>query len=271
MYAYIKKNAKGFYFRESKFVVDWYRADLFGPSYYEDESDLPMKEVPGRYCFPVRGLELCEGYAQVEIVEEKDTYAFFTGSMFKYSMANDESIVKYLERNELFDTTLTFRYNGMKGSYVVVRNRYRKFVLAGDAIGHVVEMLEDFGSEYDNAAEVKEISAKDFISNYYLGTSMEELKKNFVPFGFDVVSSKSIKFISALFDEAIEYGIIGLREALGVHFVEFYELGLLDNKDNFSAEEIKQILIEASSINVAANEVITSKIRKGKLSLAMSR
>ena len=271
MYAFLKKNDKGFYFRESKFVVDWYHADLFGPNYYEDENDLPMKEVPGRYCFPVRGQKLCEGYAQVEIVADKGNYCFFTGTMVRYSIPNDASIVKYLERNELFDAALTFRRNGMKGSYIVVHSRYRKFVLTGDATGNAVEVADDYGSLFDEAAEVKVVPAKDFISNYYLGTSMEELKKNFVPFGFDVVSSKSIKFISALFDEAIEYGIIGLREALGVHFVELYELGLLDNKDNFSAEEIKQILVEASSINAAANEAIVSKIRKGKLSLAMPR
>lgn len=268
MFAYIMKNSKGFFFRETKFVPDWYRMDLFQ---CYDEDCLPMKQVAGRYCFPVYGQELCEGYAQVEIVADKGNYCFFTGTMVQYSVPSDESIVEYLERNELFDATLTFRRNGLKGSYVVVRNRFRKFVLSGDAENRVVEMLDDFGSEFDKATEIQEISAKDFISNYYLGSSIEELKRGFVPFGFDVVSSKSIKFINALFDEAIEYGIIGLREALGVHFVEFYEVGLLDNKDNFSVEEIKQIFTDASRINTAANEAITSKIRKGKLSLAMSR
>lgn len=269
MFVYIKRNSKGFFFREKKFVPDWYRMEWF-PSNYDDY-EMPMKEVAGRYCFPVRGQELCEGYANIEIVADKGNYCFFTGAMVQYSIPSDDNIVKYLERNEMFDATLTFRRNSLKGDYVIVNNRFRKFVLSGDASANVVEMPDDFGSTFDKATEVDEISAKDFISNYYLGASIDELKKDFIPFNFDVVSSKSIKFINALFDEAIDYGIIGLREALGVHFVELYELGLLDNKDNFSMEEIKQIFADASKINSAANEAITSKVRKGKLSLAISR
>lgn len=269
MFAFLRKNEKGYFFRETKYVVDWYRADLFGPRYYESEDDLPMKEVPGRFCFAVRGQDLCEGYAEVEIVEDRGTYCFFKGKMIQYIMPSDEELVKYLQDKDILNGTMEFRKNGLKGSYIILKDR--RSVLYAGTNGKVYEIQEDFGSKFDKATEVYEISVRDFLAQKYWGDSLESLKKKFVPFQFDTVGNESIKFVNELFDEAIEYGIVTLRSAFGVNFVRFHEIALMDARDSFSREEIEQIFADASRLNIAANEAVASKIRKGKVSLVMSR
>lgn len=224
----------------------------------------------GKVFFPDRVCagKLCTGPVIIQSVKDKGNYGFFTGEMVQYKAPTDEQMAEYVIQNDLYDFKVRFM-SGLFGSYVHifgVPGAIDCFVQAADGN---VEKNYDM-TEYGEAASycTEAIQGVDLVCQGFQGCDFEEFYGRFVLFDFGAYrASHSIKFISKLFDEAIKYRFISLKTTNNVDFVEVDKKQLMYALDQFSREEMAEIIAKVNEINNKANEAIRSKVRSGKVRL----
>lgn len=91
----------------------------------------------GKLCFPTKDCApfLCEGFAEIEVVAEKDSFAFFTGRMLQYAMPSDAALCDYIIQNHLEDATFVRKTGSLRGDYIqVIGNREPYLLVSNEAI-----------------------------------------------------------------------------------------------------------------------------------------
>lgn len=220
---------------------------------------------PGKIFFPDRkcGNSLCEGPVIITSVHDKGNYGFFTGEMVQYEAPSDEQVSEHVIKNSLYDRKLRFM-KGKLGSYVEVDGG-NCFVAANSGCEFNYDVY-DYGEAVSKCTE--EILGVDLVCQGFQGCNFEEFYNRFVKFEFQSFHATwCIKFISKLFDEAIKYRFIALKTTNNVDFVEVDKGQLMYALDQFSREEMAEIIAKVTEINTKANETIKSKMRSGKVRL----
>lgn len=88
----------------------------------------------GKLCFPTKECVpfLCEGFAEIEVVTEKDSYAFFTGRMLQYAMPSDAALCDYIINNHLEDAAFIRKTGSLRGDYIQVIGNGEPYLLVSD-------------------------------------------------------------------------------------------------------------------------------------------
>lgn len=228
----------------------------------------------GKIFFPDRQCAdtLCEGPVCIKTVADKGNYGFFVGEMVQYKAPSDEQVSEYIIQNNLYESKVHFM-KGKFGTYVsipslsAISGSYLDCLVLGPN-GNVEKSCDM--TEYGEAASkcTEEILGVDLVCQGYQGCDFQEFYNRFVKFEFDPFGATwSTKFISKLFDEAMRCRFIALKTIHNVDFVEVSKARLMEALDQFSREEMAEIIAKVNEINTKANEALKSKVRSGKLRL----
>lgn len=219
----------------------------------------------GKLYFPDKSCKdnLCPGPAVITEVIERTNFGFFKGYMRQYAAPTEKSIAGYIVSKCMYDRSVRF-CNNKFGYFVLVD----EICLVADKEGSAI-VASIRPDAYDpNYNVTKTVSGADIVCQLYHGCPFKELVGKFGKFEFEgYKSSVSSKFISHLFDEAVNCGFISLKSMNNVDFVEIYREGLEEALNQFSADEMREISEKCAEINAKANEAIRAKIRSGKIRL----
>lgn len=228
----------------------------------------------GKIFFPDRACaeHLCEGPVMIHSVKDKGNYGFFSGEMVQFKAPSDAQVSEYIIKNSLYESKVRFM-EGKFGTYANIYNSSNTLFSCRDYLvlrpDGCVEKNYDM-AEYGEVASkcTEEILGVDLVCQGYQGCNFEDFYNRFVRFGFDAYGAIwSTRFISKLFDEAIKCGFIAIKSTNHVDFVEVSKARLMEALDQFSQEEMAEIIAKVNEINNKANEDIQNKIRSGKLRL----
>lgn len=228
----------------------------------------------GKVFFPDRRCadNLCEGPVIVKSVIDKGNYGFFVGEMVQYRAPSDEQVSQYIIENSLYGSKVRFM-EGKFGTHVNIPDlsdtsfSYLNCLVLGPN-GNVEKNCDmtDYGEAASKCTE--EILGMDLVCQGYQGCNFADLYGQFARFSFKPhQSSWSTKFISKLFDDAIKCRFISLNTTNNVDFVEVDKEQLMYSLDQFSREEMAEIIAKVNEINTKANEAVAAKVRSGKLHL----
>lgn len=207
-----------------------------------------------------------EGLFVVTSVKDKGSYGFVSGYMKQCKAPSTKQVVSYIIENSMYDNHVSFCKSNV-GDFAIINGRY--FVQEDGEMVHssLLVHLDDKFVVID-----KVTTGADLVCEVYQDCTYREFKDRFVRFGFSVPQSvHSSRFISDLFDEAEDCGFVSLRSAYNVDFVDVVDNKLPDVLDQFSKDEVREIVDIVNKINKNANSVITGKIKSGKIPMLTRR
>jgi len=222
--------------------------------------------------FPDRGCKdkLCAGMVRVTKVNDRGNYGFITGEMIKYSSPEEGALADWLIEQGCTSIAITLRFveNPKWGSAVMLTTTGGKSGswAAVDKNGKLATY--DILDEYDHEGDIirEECDARDFICTGYAGKSFGELC-SIVPYVeavYRMSYTKSIKYISDAFDEAVDCGVIDFRR-YGRLDVCVMEPDWMCKAAQLLQQDLIPVLEEAKRINEEAIERLTNMKRKGKI------
>lgn len=235
-------------------------------------------DIPGKIFFPDRSCaaELCEGPCVITEIKDKGNYGFFKGHMYQFKAPTDEALDNYLrEHNYLADYIL--RYMKSKfGEYISVIMKPASWsygyidmqqclVLTND--NKVEEYNYGVFSTDETAIITKEISIADYLCEGYHGCTFNDLMNKFITPIFQVKAAHSNKFVSHLFDDAVDANFLQPLQFGNIFFVDISRENLICSLMDFSREEMDELIQTVNKINTTANEAIKGKIKRGQISI----
>lgn len=207
-----------------------------------------------------------KGLFVVTSVKDKGSYGFVSGYMKQYKAPSMEQVVSYIIEHSVYDKPVSFCKSNV-GDFAIINGRC--FVQEGSDMAHSSLLVFLDGNP---VVTDKTTTGADLVCEVYQGCTYKEFKGRFVRFGFSVPQSvHSNRFISDLFDEAEDCGFVSLRSVYNVDFVDVVDEKLPDALDQFSKDEVKEIVDIVNKINKNANSVITGKIKSGKIPMLTRR
>lgn len=235
----------------------------------------------GKVYFPDRSCvnQLREGPVLITEVKDMGSYGFFKGRMRKFSFPTDDDLDKWIEN--------FYAHGGREGNFRFVEGSLGSYVLTPlDAVlmrdenGAFVNNFfhSDFGCE---GTVTKTISFEDYLCEGYHDCKFDELAQKFEAFSLkNYLENRMIdyfyvyqsnKFISELFDDAVNSGFLLPRSYDGVFFVLLDRSALAKSLTSYSREEMKELIKTVNEINRKAEEAIKSKIKNGKIKISEPR
>jgi hypothetical protein len=131
----------------------------------------------GKLCFPTKECApfLCEGFAEIEVVVDKDNFAFFTGRMLQYAMPSDAALCDYIIKNHLEDATFIRKTGSLRGDYIQVIGNREPYLLVGD------QTIEIHGvtDVADKATVGESVLGRDIICRFRHGCDFDTFAENF--------------------------------------------------------------------------------------------
>lgn len=207
-----------------------------------------------------------EGLFVVTSVKDKGSYGFVSGYMKQYKAPSTEQVVSYIIENSMYDNHVSFCKSNV-GDFAIINGRY--FVQEDGEMVHssLLVHLDDKLVITDKAT-----TGADLVCEVYQNCTYKEFRDRFVRFGFHVPQSMhSNRFISDLFDEAEDCGFVSLRSIYNVDFVDVVDEKLPEALNQFSKDEVKEIVDIVNKINKNANSAIAGKIKSGKIPMLTRR
>ena len=235
----------------------------------------------GKIFFPDRSCaaELCEGPVVITEIKDKGNYGFFIGHMQKFNTPSDNALDDYIRDVENYYGGFRF-VSGTFGNYIIVTGPVEEYgpkkgtrpatdtILVASPDGKAQNENAMIIANDNTAKIIREISIADFLCEGYHGCKFDELVAKFTPFKFDSYDAVySDKYISDLFDDAVDAHIIEPKTIHGTFYAKISTHHLLRHLTDFSEEEIKTLIDEVNKINQTANETIMGKVKRGKLRL----
>lgn len=233
----------------------------------EDERGAGKIFMPDRSCAD----KLHQGIVKITRLIDKGTYGFFVGEMIKQETPSDEQVIDYICSEGKYADDYQFCESEV-GGYVTLKNRdycYSRTVLVNDQDLGFCESLDLYFLTTEDSHKVNRVvNGVDLVCNHFHGCKYNDLYSRFVQYDFDIFygAYESTRYVSDLFDDAVD-SFLSLRVSCGVEFVVVNGSRLINSLHLFSKEEIDEIIEEVNKINTAANQLMTSKIKKGKVRL----
>lgn len=236
--------------------------------------------IPGKIFFPDRSCtaELCEGPCVITEIKDKGNYGFFKGHMQQYKSPSDEALDDYLRDHDgLCDSFMRYM-KGKFGEYISLIARpwgqsggyidWQKYLVQTDN-EKVEEHTYGVFTDDTTATITKEISVADFLCEGYHGCSFDELMGKFVSPAFQIHNAThSNKFVSHLFDDAVDAKFLRPMQSGNIFFVEIDKSNLIRSLMDFSREEMSELIQTVNGINKTANEAIKGKIKRGQIRIS---
>lgn len=234
---------------------------------------------PGKIFFPDRSCtaELCEGPCVIAEIKDKGNYGFFKGHMQQFKAPTDEALDDYLrEHNCLYDYIIRYM-KGKFGNYIYLIMKpsgwshgyidTQKYLVQTED-GKIEEHNYGVFSTDKTATITKEISVADYLCKGYHGCSFDNLMNKFVTPVFQVSgATQSNKFVSHLFDDAVDAKFLQPMQASNIFFVNISRENLIRSLMDFSREEMSELIRTVNKINQEANTAIKGKIKRGQISI----
>lgn len=130
----------------------------------------------GKLCFPTKDCApfLCEGFAEIEVVAEKDSFAFFTGRMLQYAMPSDAALCDYIIQNHLEDATFVRKTGSLRGDYIQVIGNKEPYLLVDDVIE-----VHSCVNAVDKATVGESILGRDIVCRFKHGCDFATFAEKF--------------------------------------------------------------------------------------------
>lgn len=131
----------------------------------------------GKLCFPTKDCApfLCEGYAEIEVVAEKDNFAFFTGRMLQYAMPSDAALCDYILEHRLENATFVRKTDSLRGDYIQVIGNGESYLL----VGEMPAEIHRFVDVADKATTGESLLGCDIICRFKHGCDFATFAKKF--------------------------------------------------------------------------------------------
>lgn len=233
----------------------------------DDERGSGKIFMPDRSCAD----RLHQGIVRITRLIDKGTYGFFVGEMINQETPSDEQVVDYICRTGKYDDDYQFCESEV-GGYVTFKDKdfsFSEIVLVNDQDLGFCESHDLFLLTTSDSHKVKRVvNGVDLVCNHFHGCKYNDLYSRFVQYDFDIFygAYESSRYVSDLFDDALD-SFLSMRVSYGVEFIVVNRRRLIKNLHLFSKEEIDKIIEEVNKINTSANQLMTSKIKKGKVRL----
>lgn len=228
---------------------------------------------PGKLAFPDKSClsDLCEGPCIITEIRDKENYCFFKGHMEQFFAPMDEHMDPYIESHNLYDCKLKYMRSKF-GEYIIVVNvnKTNTTVLMLDSDGDVVEKPAGHFDFDKTATCTREISVADYICEGYHDCKFSELVAKFVKPAFHPAYAqytKSTRYISDLFDDAVHHGFLLPRMFQNVFYIQLDECELLRHLTDYNRQEMAELIAVVNKTNQDANAAIRSKVKHGKIRL----
>lgn len=218
----------------------------------------------GKVCFPTKSCApyLCEGHAEIDVVSEKETFAFFTGRMVQYSQPSDAALLRYIIEKGLEDAVFVRKVGSLRGDYIKVVVGQQPYLLVGEGLVAVHEFVD----VQDKGVEKERFSGRDFICQMKHGcdfaTFADNLRKAVQPYNF---GSQYQRFrIEYEFDERLTKYVqervcdvlVHTHRKTVVHSVDMrtkFDSQVLQIAVNHSPEELAEFISIVNQVNAEAN------------------
>lgn len=227
--------------------------------------------IDGKFFFPDRRCKnvLAPGYAVITKITDKGTYGFFEAEMKKYPRFTINGIRCIVNNDNLYrhPDILQYYKDTCIGDAIVCNRRV--FVMGDDGVTDILSIdLLALDDEYlRNHYTPEEFTWADYICNDVYQMSFGELLGMFTPFEFLCMPDRADKYISNLFDSAVDFGFVRLMSIRGVLFAELDTDCLIEAIEYYSEEEMREIADAFTSINNEASKSIKSMAKKGRISV----
>lgn len=131
----------------------------------------------GKLCFPTKDCApfLCEGFAEIEVVAEKDSFAFFTGRMLQYAMPSDAALCDYIIQNHLEDATFVRKTGSLRGDYIQVIGNREPYLLVSNEVIEIHSCVD----VADKATVGESILGRDIICRFKHGCDFATFAEKF--------------------------------------------------------------------------------------------
>lgn len=217
-----------------------------------------------------------DGYVMVNgVTKDKGTYAFVTGEMANITLPSEEKLLSWLEKNGWFHAPVTFLRNKFGDEFVGVGILGNSFYWYADYLGIIdgdnIERLslECESSTFKGCEVIKQYeSVGDYFTDCYLGLTQDELLSKFYRVPYEIRGAvEDIKFYCDLMDEVCSGSLISAKKKGNISFFDINPSKeyLSYFAEDYSAEEIEEIVKIVNETNRKAKEEFDAAIRKGKL------
>lgn len=222
--------------------------------------------IDGKFFFPDRKCKntLTSGYAIITKKTDKGTYGFFEAEMKKYPRFTIDGIRRIVNNDSLYRHPDILRY--YKDTCIgdaIVCNR-RVFVMGDNGVPDILSIDDEYLRKHYTP---EEFTWADYICNDEYQMNFDELSGMFTPFEFLCMPDRADKYISNLFDSAVDFGFVRLMSIRGVLFAEIDTDFLIEAIEYYSEEEMREIADAFTSINNKASKSIKSMAKKGRISV----
>lgn len=217
-----------------------------------------------------------DGYVMVNgVTKDKGTYAFITGEMAHITLPSEENLLSWLEKNGWFHAPVTFLRNKFGDEFVgvgILGNSFYRYadylgIIDGDNIERL--SLECESSTFKGCEVIKQYeSIGDYFTDCYLGLTQDELLSKFYRLPYEIRGAiGDIKFYGDLMDEVCSGSFIREKKKGNISFFNINpgKEPLSYFAEDYSAEEIEEIVKIVNETNRKAKEEFDAAIRKGKL------
>ena len=217
-----------------------------------------------------------DGYVMVNgVTKDKGTYAFVTGEMAHITLPSEEKLLSWLEKNGNFYAPITFLRNKFGDEFVGVGILGNSFYWYADYLGIIygdnIERLslECESSTFKGCEVIKQYeSVGDYFTDCYLGLTQDELLSKFYRVPYEIRGAvEDIKFYCDLMDEVCSGSFIREKKKGNISFFDINPSKeyLSYFAEDYSAEEIEEIVKIVNETNRKAKEELDSAMKKGKL------
>ena len=224
----------------------------------------------GKLYFPDRSCkDLREGPAIITKIQDKGSYGFFVGQMHYFKAPTDDKIEEYIiEHNlNLSNSTLSYTHS-VFGTFIQIKKSDIPTVLVEGRNGETTQQYYSIVNDHPSLVIDKEIRVRDFLCQRHHGCTFDELTSLFNSIFLEPFHPyTSSKFISPLFDRAVDTGFLRLLHFQNIDYVELDSEALSQNLNHFTHEEMLELIQTVNQLNQTANIALKAKIKRGKIRL----